>query len=72
MIDEAQALKLAENFLQKQDSRGHTYRISGVRSNEKRPGVYGVIFDVYTPENSLLDGPLVMLVDKRTGETYPL
>lgn len=72
MIDEAQALELAKNFLLKQNSRGHTYRISGVRNNEKRPGVYGVIFDVYTPENNLLDGPLVMLVDKRTGETYPL
>lgn len=72
MIDEEQAQKLAELFLQKQPHRGHTYSFSGVTSNEKRPEVYGVIFDIYTPDKNLLDGPLVMLVDKQTGEVRPL
>lgn len=68
MIDEFRARELAEKFLEKQDGQGHAYKFVTVKSSERHLESYGVIFDVYTPKNDLLDGPIVMLVDKQTGE----
>jgi hypothetical protein len=36
------------------------------------PDDWGVVFDRFTAEGNVLDGPIVVLVDKRTGRARTL
>ncbi len=67
MIDEVAAHEKAEQFLAGQDLKRHIYRFSHVKSTQRRPDDWGVVFDVYSPENTLVDGPVVVIVNKVTG-----
>lgn len=68
MVDQTEARRLAENFLSQQDLRGFSYIFSGVTYDERWPDEWGIVFDVYSPEMSLIDGPVVLVVSKATGE----
>jgi hypothetical protein len=68
MVDQTEARKLAEDFLSQQDLRGYSYIFSGVTYDDRWPDEWGIVFDVYSPEMSLIDGPVVLVVSKTTGE----
>ena len=68
MIDQIAAREMAEQFIARQNLKGHTYKFSGVKFDERWPSEWGVVFDVYSPQNTLIDGPIVIVVDKTTGE----
>lgn len=68
MIDQSKARELAEQHLAKQDLRGFSYQFSGVTFSEKWPNEWSVVFNVFSSEKTLIDGPLVLIVDQKTGE----
>ena len=67
MIDRTKARELAEQFLGQQDLRGFAYRFSGITFDQRWPGEWSVVFDVYSPDDTLIDGPVVLIVDKANG-----
>ena len=69
MIDQVTARAMAEKFISYQNLRGYTYRFASVKFDDRWPDEWGVVFDVYSPQNALIDGPIVILVDKNSGET---
>ena len=71
-LSELEARELAEKYISEQDLRGYKYEFVKVNFDEKRPHEYGVIFNVYSSENSLIDGPAVFIVDKTTSELHVL
>lgn len=67
MIDQVAARETAEQFIDRQNLRGHTYKFASVKFDERWPSEWGVVFDVYSPQNTLIDGPIVILVDRNSG-----
>lgn len=67
MICEVAARQRAEQFLSAQDLRGYVYQFSHAKTTERRPEDWGVVFDVYSPEKTLVEGPVVIIVNKLTG-----
>lgn len=63
---------LVEDFLAKQDLRGHRYEFVKVVSSEKYPEEYSAVFNVYTLDNFLSDGPAVFIVNKNSKEVRVL
>lgn len=68
MIDEVAARENAERFIARHDLKRHVYRFLNVKSTQRRPDEWGVVFEVYSPENALIDGPVVVIVNKLTGD----
>ncbi|MEL8054797.1 MAG: hypothetical protein AAGK66_01465 [Pseudomonadota bacterium] len=62
-----QAQEIAERYIQ--DGATQTdWRFEFVEVSKRPDKVFwAVIFDVYSPENTLVDGPVVILVRKRDG-----
>ncbi len=60
--DDATALAVA--FVSGQDLRGWRYAPAGV--THTHPGVAAVIFETFSPEGNLVDGPAIVLVDVAT------
>lgn len=58
--------KIAENFIASQDMRGHTVKLVETRDLPKWPNEWSVIFDLYSPAGNLIDGPIIVIVDKGT------
>lgn len=71
-ISENQARELVENHLTEQDLKGFRYEFLKISYDEKHPNEFGVVFNIYTPENSLIDGPAVFIVDKNSGDVSVL
>ncbi len=71
-LSEADVKSLVEDYLSKQDLRGHRYEFVKINFNDKYPNEYGAVFNVYSPENSLIDGPAVFIVDKNSKEVRVL
>ena len=69
MITEDEARTIALAHLER-DSRGFTFRFAS--SKQKRPDDWTMVCDCITPQGSLLDGPIVMLVSKQTGRVRTL
>ena len=67
-LSDAEVQSLIEDFLASQVLKGHRYEFVKVRFDEKYPDEYGAVFNVYTPDNSLIDGPVVFIVDKNNKE----
>lgn len=63
-----QVQQSAERLLATLDMKGHRAQFVEVVARERFPNEWGVIFDLYSPAGNLVDGPLVVLVDKKTGE----
>ncbi|VAW83404.1 hypothetical protein MNBD_GAMMA16-2094 [hydrothermal vent metagenome] len=71
-LTELEARKLVEKYISEQDLRGFKYDFVKVTSSDKNPNEFGVIFNVFSPEDSLIDGPAVFIVDKNTSMVYVL
>lgn len=63
-----EAHDLAETFLRSRDMRGHKAVFAEVRSHHRWPDEFSVIFDVFTEAGNLVDGSLIVIVDKLTRE----
>ena len=68
MIDEVAARENAERFIARHDLKRHVYRFLNVKSTQRRSDEWGVVFEVYSPEDALIDGPVVVIVNKLTGD----
>lgn len=68
MISKEQAQRLAVQHVQGLDLRGYRYELVEVACREKFPDEWDVVFDVYTPSGNLMDGPVVLVVEKATGK----
>ena len=67
-LSAAEVKVLVEQFLGQQDLRGYRYEFVKVNFDERYPNEYGAVFNVYTPDNTLIDGPAVFIVDKNSRE----
>lgn len=72
MLSEESAIELVEKHMSQQDLRGYKYEFLKIETKEHRPEVYGVVYNVYSPEGSIIDGPAVFIVDKETREVRVL
>jgi len=63
-LSETEVQNLVEEFLSRQDLKGCRYEFVKANFNDKYPNEYEAVFNVYSPENSLIDGPAVFIVDK--------
>lgn len=59
---------IAEAFIASQDMKGHTVKFVETRDLPKWPGEFSVIFDLYSPGGNLIDGPIIVVVDKHSGQ----
>lgn len=66
-IDEIKARQLAEAVLGKEPSASISYRFVETRTDPKDPDNWIVIFDRFTREGHLADGPAVVKVNAHTG-----
>ncbi|CAN7457547.1 hypothetical protein LJR232_002920 [Aquipseudomonas alcaligenes] len=66
-ISKEQAKTLAISHVNNLDLRGYRYEFIGISSNEKWPDEWAAVFDVYAPSGSLIDGPIVFVVEKTSG-----
>lgn len=67
LISSDEARQLALNYVNSLDLKGFEYRLVSISYEKNWPNEWGVIFDVYTPEGSLMDGPLVLVVECDSG-----
>ncbi|HSV71243.1 MAG TPA: hypothetical protein VLI72_14135 [Methylibium sp.] len=68
MISREQAQQLAVQYVQGLDLRGYRYDPVEVACRDKFPDEWDVVFDVYTPSGNLMDGPVIIVVEKATGK----
>lgn len=66
-ISKDEAKTLALTYIDSLDLKGYRYEFAGISSNENWPNEWGVVFDVYTPNGNLIDGPVVFVVEKDSG-----
>lgn len=66
-ISKEQAKDLAIAYVNSLDLRGYRYEFSGISFDKNWPNEWGAVFDVYTPQGHLMDGPVVFVVEKDTG-----
>lgn len=71
-ISENEAREVVEKHLSEQDLKGYRYEFVKVSYTKKRPDEYDVVFNIYSPENAIIDGPAVFIVDKNSGEVSVL
>ncbi len=65
-LSEMEVKGLVDNFLSKQDLRGFRYEFLKVSVDEKYQGEVSAIYNVFTPEDSLVDGPAVLIIDENS------
>jgi len=63
-----EAREAAERLLRDANWTEFTAKFVGIKVSSRDPNMYGVVFDVYAPEGHVVDGPVVIVVDQRTGE----
>jgi hypothetical protein len=68
--DEERARVLAEIYVQGLNLRGWEYRFVGVKPDAD--GTWGAVFDTYSPEGNLCDGPVVFVVDLESATVQGL
>lgn len=62
-----QAKELAIAYVRNMELKGYRYEYVGTSFDANWPDEWGVVFDVYMPGGSLMDGPVVFVVEKETG-----
>ena len=67
-ISREQAKELAMAYVASLDLRGYQYEFVGISFDEKWPNEWGAVFDVYTPSGNLMDGPVIFVVEKNSGQ----
>jgi|EndMetStandDraft_4_1072995.scaffolds.fasta_scaffold691136_1 hypothetical protein len=68
-MTEDDARAAAELLIKNSEMRGYTAKFAEVLTHPRFPNEYSVVFDVYTPEGNIFDGPLIVIVDQTNGET---
>jgi hypothetical protein len=63
-----EAKEVATRFVAAQELRGFTATCVDARKHERWPNEWSVIFDLHSSQGHLMDGPMVVIVDERTGE----
>ena len=58
--------QIAESFIATQDMKGHTVKFVETRDLPKWPNELSVIFDLFSPAGNLVDGPIIVVVDKHS------
>ena len=66
-ISKEQAERLALAYVESLDMKGWRYEFVGITSPRNWPDEWSAVFDVYTPNGNLMDGPVVFMVERRTG-----
>lgn len=61
---------VAESFIAAHDMRGHTLKFVETKDSWIHPNEWSVIFDVYSPSRNLIDGPIIVIVDKETLKAH--
>jgi hypothetical protein len=69
VISEDEARAIAQKFLETSPSK---FRFRFAPTPQIHANDWGMVFDCITPEGSVLDGPMVVLVDKQTGRARTL
>lgn len=64
------ARMIAESFIALQEMRGHKVTFVEARNLPKWPNEWSVIFDLYSPEGNLIDGPIIVIVNKITRNAH--
>ena len=67
-MTELEAQMVAEALISTLDMRGHTLTFVEAKPRARYPGEWSAIFDVFSPEGTLIDGPVVVIVDEGTRE----
>jgi hypothetical protein len=67
-----QVREIAEQFVAAQDNKGFTLKFVSAKKNDRGPGNWSAIFDVFTPQGSLLDGPVVVIVNEESKQAHYL
>lgn len=70
-VSRKQTKELAIAHVRTLDLKGYRYEYVGTSFDDKWPDEWGVVFDVYTPNGNLMDGPVVFVVEKETGHVRP-
>ena len=63
-----EARAIAESFLETQNMRGYKTVFAEVRSHDRWPNEWSVIFDLFTEAGNLMDGPMIVVVNKTTRQ----
>jgi len=66
-VSREQAQELAVAHVGTLNLRGYRYEYVGTSFDAEWPDEWGVVFDVYTPDGHLMDGPVIFAVEKETG-----
>jgi hypothetical protein len=66
-VSKAQAILIAEKFISNQDLRGYKYQFGDATTIDRYPNEWNIIFDIYSQENTLMDGPVIVIVNKNDG-----
>lgn len=67
-IDQNRAQRIAGEFIAQQGAQGFSYSFANINMHERFPEQWNVIFDVFSAVGTLIDGPVVVVVDARNGE----
>lgn len=66
--DEIRAL--ADALLATLDHKGHRLAFVETRQRARHPGEWAVIYDLFSPQETLIDGPIVVVVDESTQRAH--
>lgn len=64
--DEARAA--ADSLLETMDKKGHRMAFVEAKASTRYPGEWNVIYDLFSPRETLIDGPIVVIVDGNSAE----
>jgi hypothetical protein len=67
-MTEAEARAAAEALLATFDMKGYSAVFAEAKTMPRFPGEWIVIFDMFSPEGTPFDGPMVVTVDEKTKE----
>jgi hypothetical protein len=61
---------MAETLIAHMEKRGFRYELAGCSPTSDASGEWSVVFDVFMPSGSLIDGPVVGCVDERSRKAH--
>ena len=67
-MNEDEAKTMAERFIATQDMKGHSIQFVSATKGIRSPDEWSILYDLFSPQGTLIDGPIVVLVDDASGE----
>ena len=68
IINENDIKKIAEDFLFSQPSNGFNFKYAGMRQSEKDKNIISIVFDVFSEDNFIFDGPIIIFYNIDEGK----